>query len=347
MVPVVAGRRRTAKSGGHPRAQAGTDPTSRYTSRCPGMAERQTHPTQNRARATSWEFESPSRDHRAMRDPGRTGRRPRGHGPRPDSLRSSGDRLASPRQDRLRRVARHPQDDRRLRLCPHDPARRPLRRVRPRGRPRQPARHQRERHRRGPAVGPRQPGPPGAGAGAEGRGPRHRPRRRRQLRLLPAGLRRRRPLRHRAAGPELGRHLRPRRPPHARHPPARGRDPHDEQRVSGAHRGDPRVRPAAVRAARAARDVARFGHHRLVRLVAARRAPRRHGRSAAAGGGRRGRPAAPAQGAPLRPRRPLRRPAGCSSTSIFRARRGAGSAGVGRQARNRPAADAAGPRSMA
>ena len=28
----------------------------------PGMAERQTHPTQNRARATSWEFESPSRD---------------------------------------------------------------------------------------------------------------------------------------------------------------------------------------------------------------------------------------------------------------------------------------------
>ena len=28
------------------------------------MAERQTHPTKNRARETSWEFESPSRDHR-------------------------------------------------------------------------------------------------------------------------------------------------------------------------------------------------------------------------------------------------------------------------------------------
>ena len=31
--------------------------------RRPGMAEWQTHPTQNRAGASPWEFESPSRDH--------------------------------------------------------------------------------------------------------------------------------------------------------------------------------------------------------------------------------------------------------------------------------------------
>ena len=51
---------------------------------------------------------------------------------------------------------------------------------------------QRGRHGRGAAVGARLPDPPGARARAQGRRARHRPRRHGQLRVLPAGVRRRR-----------------------------------------------------------------------------------------------------------------------------------------------------------
>ena len=124
---------------------------------------------------------------------------------------------ARTRQDRLHRLARHPQDDRRARL------------------------------RRASSSAPVAPwSSPGRSCATtrwastsratgeaqlwvlmsqirrelelaqQGRVPGHRPRRHGQLRLLPAGLRRSGPLRRRAAGARLVADLRPRRAPHAR-----------------------------------------------------------------------------------------------------------------------------------
>ena len=133
---------------------------------------------------------------------------PRRSTPAP-ACRLSEDGLAAQREDRVHRLALGAQVERRACLRLDHRSRGTIGRGRARGDPLQPTRPERERQRRGPAVGADGAGAAGAGARAARRGARHRPLGRRQLRLLPARHRWRGSVRGRAAHPPVGDDVRP------------------------------------------------------------------------------------------------------------------------------------------